>query len=155
MTAEQIVETAITIADSDGLIGVSIHAVAKRWRCTKMALYCYVQATDDVLSLMLDRVIGQPPPGVVDASHSRQAMPTWAQERLAQYRAHPWSIDVPIGGPALGRNQLLWLECALQRLRPSPLELPQKLSLVLLRNGHVALTATIGRPDNGYAPTAL
>lgn len=145
MTVEQIVETAIAIADSDGLTGVSMIAVAKRLGCTKMALYRYVQAKDDLLTLMLDTAIGGPPESIARASGWRQAVLTWARELLVRYRAHPWSIDVPIGGPALTRNQMLWLESVLQGLRPSPLQVAQKLSLVLLINGHVAFTARLWR----------
>ena len=145
MTVEEIVEEAIAIADSQGLAGVSMLAVAKRLGCTKMALYRYFQTKADLVSFMLDTGLGRPPETVRQASDWRQAMLIWARELLVRYQAHPWSVDVPIGSPALTRNQMLWLEYALQGQQHSSLALPHKLSLVLLVSGHVAFTARMWR----------
>jgi len=63
---EDILATAIALADADGLAAVSTRAVAARFGKTPMALYPYVGTKEDLLALMQDHA---------------SAMPEWADPR--------------------------------------------------------------------------
>ncbi|MFB6519684.1 TetR/AcrR family transcriptional regulator [Streptomyces sp. NPDC056401] len=58
LTAGQIAEAAIEIADAEGLKAVSLARVAKEFGVTAMALYRYVPGKTELLDLMVDLAIG-------------------------------------------------------------------------------------------------
>jgi AcrR family transcriptional regulator len=145
MTIEQITAAAIAAADADGLAGLSMGSVAARLGCTKMALYRYVDAKEDLQALMLDAVVGPPPPPDPAGTDWRAAVEFWAESLLARFQAHPWAADLPVGSALMTRNQTWWLEAALRALRPSGLTLPERLSVTLLLSSHVIATARMQR----------
>ena len=55
LSLKQIVDTAIVIADKDGLSAVSMNRVAASFGFTTMSLYRYVPSKDDLVLLMLRR----------------------------------------------------------------------------------------------------
>src|SRR5690606_23755251 len=57
LSIERIVETAIEIADADGLGAVSMAKVAQRLGFTTMSLYRYVTSKDDLLLLMQEAAL--------------------------------------------------------------------------------------------------
>ena len=58
---EEIVRTAIAIAEDEGLAGVSMRKIAERLGVTTMTLYRYVPGKEDLLDLMFDMGTGPPP----------------------------------------------------------------------------------------------
>ncbi|MEV6629043.1 TetR family transcriptional regulator, partial [Amycolatopsis sp. NPDC051114] len=57
-SVEQIVRTAITIADTEGLPALSMRRVAADLGSGTASLYRYVASRDDLLDLMIDEVKG-------------------------------------------------------------------------------------------------
>jgi AcrR family transcriptional regulator len=151
MTVEEITAAAIAVADEGGLAALSMAAVAQRLGCTKMALYRYVEGKDDLRALMIDGAVG-PPPEVDPEAGWRAGLEGWARALLARFLAHPWAVDVPVGGALMTRHQTLWLEAALRTMRPSGLTLPQRLSVALLLSTHVAASARLRRDTATAAP---
>src|SRR3954454_975615 len=62
LSIERIVDTAIEVADTDGLGAVSMSRIATELGFTTMSLYRYVTSKDDVLALMQDAVCAIPIP---------------------------------------------------------------------------------------------
>src|ERR1700712_3481813 len=62
MSVERIVDTAIELADAEGLGAVSMSRIASELGFTTMSLYRYVTSKDDVLALMQDAVCELPIP---------------------------------------------------------------------------------------------
>ena len=62
VTAEQVVATAVAIADTDGLDAVSMRSVAERLGLTAMSLYAYVPSKGVLADAMLDRILGERAP---------------------------------------------------------------------------------------------
>jgi AcrR family transcriptional regulator len=145
MTIDQIVAAAIAVADDGGLAALSMAAVAQRLGCTKMALYRYVDAKEDLQAVMLDAAIGPPRAPILTTAGWRGACMAWAEAMLDRYRTHPWAVDLPVGSAVMTRNQSLWLEAALTALRPSGLTLAERLSVSLLLSTHVAATERMQR----------
>src|SRR5688572_6354769 len=56
LTLEKIVDTAIRVADADGIDAVSMRRLARELGVGTMSLYRYVPGKEELLALMLDRV---------------------------------------------------------------------------------------------------
>src|SRR5882762_3310997 len=61
MSLERIVKTAITVAGEEGLSQLSMRRVAERLGFTTMSLYRYVRTKEEILDLMLETAVGEPP----------------------------------------------------------------------------------------------
>jgi AcrR family transcriptional regulator len=145
LSVEKIVDAAIEIADSDGLSAVSMSSVAGRLGYTTMSLYRYVSAKDDLIVLMNDEGLGQPPdhePADVDW---RSGLRRWARAVTAAYRAHPWLLDIPIDGVPITPNNLAWLDWGLRLLVPARMAAPDAVAAVLMISGLTRWQATIAR----------
>jgi AcrR family transcriptional regulator len=95
---EQVVSTAIALADEAGLEAVSLRRVADRLAVTPMALYRHVTSKDDLLDAMADRLYGE-----LDLPASGE--PWWdalARSTRETVLARPWSVPLfarPLAGP--------------------------------------------------------
>ncbi|MDO5498138.1 MAG: TetR/AcrR family transcriptional regulator C-terminal domain-containing protein [Propionibacteriaceae bacterium] len=95
LTRDAILGSAIGIADTGGLEGLSMRGLAQELEVNPMSLYHHVADKDALLEAMLDVVVAQIP--VVEAA----AGGTWADElrtliwaaRRTMLR-HPWAVDV-------------------------------------------------------------
>ena len=104
LSGEQVVITAIQIADRDGLGGLSMRRLAQELGVTAMSLYGYVPSKAELLDVMADRAYGE------IAVHRDPAVP-W-QERLAVLArqhwtlllSHPWLLQIAGSRPLLGPN---------------------------------------------------
>src|SRR6201999_1132768 len=61
LSLERIVAEAIALADADGLANLSMQHLAERLGCAKMALYRYVPGKAELVALMVDAGLGDPP----------------------------------------------------------------------------------------------
>src|SRR6202041_553797 len=61
LSLERIVTEAISLADAEGLAGLSMQHLAERLGCAKMALYRYVPGKSELVALMVDTALGDPP----------------------------------------------------------------------------------------------
>jgi AcrR family transcriptional regulator len=142
LTLPQVVDAGIAVAVADGIGAVSMARVAERLGVSTMALYRYVAAKDDLLELMVDTALGQPP----DPSPGetwRDGLRRWAIGVRDSYRANPWALRVPIAAPPLGPNNVRWLENALASLSGTRLSHQKRISCVLLISGFVRSEETL------------
>ncbi len=137
LSLERIVDAAIRLADRDGLDAVSMSRVAKELGASTMALYRYVDAKDELLQLMVDAVYGPPPSPAAGGEPVRAALDRWARAELAVYRAHPWTLRVPITGPPITPNAVRWFESGLRSLGETRLTENEKMETVLLLSVYV------------------
>lgn len=151
LSLERIVESAIELADAEGLGAVSMAAVAGRLGFTTMALYRYVTNKDELLMVMADAALGVPPLSIREGETWRERVTAYHRETLAVYEAHPWLLDVPIEGVPATPASLGWLEEGLAALEGTPLDWHEKTAVMLLVQGVARWTATIER---GYRSRA-
>ncbi|NEA37518.1 TetR/AcrR family transcriptional regulator C-terminal domain-containing protein [Streptomyces sp. SID13031] len=103
LSKEQVVRTAIRIADGEGLGALSMRRVAAELGFSTMALYRYVGGKDALLLQMVDTAFGDfPLPGRQPASW-RAGIEAAARAQWAAYRAHLWLA----GAVTIGRPQVL------------------------------------------------
>jgi len=137
LSLEQIVAAGIRVAAADGLAAVSMARVAAEVGAGTMALYRYVSAKSDLVTLMVDTALGPPPPLPESATTWRPALSHWAWAQLAAMRAQIWAARVPLSGPPATPNQVAWLEQGLHCLRETGLTEGRKMSVILLVSGYV------------------
>ena len=155
LSLERIVTEAIALADAEGLANLSMQHLAERLGCAKMALYRYVPGKAELVALMLDAGLGDPPsappaepatsgqPGPSGQSAApgeepwRAVLRLWATTIFNRYRAHPWAIEASAGPRPTGPHELAWMETALAALAGTGLTGPERLDAVVLLNGHV------------------
>ncbi|WP_285113606.1 TetR/AcrR family transcriptional regulator [Leifsonia sp. fls2-241-R2A-40a] len=153
MSVERIIETAIEVADSDGLAAVSMSRIAGELGFTTMSLYRYVSSKDDVLALMQDAVCEIPiPPDDELAGHAgaegqdwRAGLRRWAMASIQVIQQHPWFPDIPISGIPLMPNNLAVLDWGLREMRDLPLTDAEKMSTALLLSSYARAVAVVER----------
>jgi AcrR family transcriptional regulator len=142
LTLDRIVAAGIKVAMTEGIGSMSMTRVASELGVGTMSLYRYITAKDELLTLMVDDVLGSPP-AAPRGEDWRSGLTRWAVGVRDAYRRHPWALRVPISAPPLGPNNVAWLDNALRSLTETPLSEQEKLSTVLLVSGFVRNDATL------------
>ena len=102
LSVDDVVATAVEIADAAGLDSLSMRKVADALGVGAMSLYTYVAGKAELLDLMLDFVYLRMPRPARPGSTWRDKLRAVADENRALYLAHPWLSTVPTARPPLG-----------------------------------------------------
>ncbi|MDG4829675.1 TetR/AcrR family transcriptional regulator [Solwaraspora sp. WMMD1047] len=145
LSLERVVGAAIEVADAEGLAQLSMSRVADRLGFTTMSLYRYVRSKDELLMLMEEAAIGPPPPLPGPDDGWRAGLQEWVRQHLAIYHRHPWLLQIPISGPPLTPNNLLWFERGLRILGATGLRAEEKVGVIQLVAGYVRNEAQLSR----------
>jgi AcrR family transcriptional regulator len=143
LSVDQIVTAAITIADAEGLGALSMQRLASELGVGTMTLYTYIPDKDALLEVMLDRAYGAAINSLTPANGWREYLERVAAALFQAFQAHPWALQVFVGGPPLGPNQMRFLENALAALEGSGLTLGESLDAVMAVTSYVRGTAHI------------
>ena len=103
LSRDDIVATAIAIADAEGTAAVSMRRIARDLHVGAMSLYWYVESKDELHRLMLEGVQGEteaPEP----SGDWRADVAGYARSYRAALHRHPWAIDFLGAGPPSGPN---------------------------------------------------
>ncbi|MER5264159.1 TetR/AcrR family transcriptional regulator [Actinosynnema sp. NPDC002837] len=130
LSVAEITRAAIEVADAEGLGAVSMARVAQQLGNATMALYRHVKSKDELLKLMSDAALEEPPP-MPPATDWRAGLTLWATTVLATFRRHPWYARIPLSGPPLGPKNLAWFDSALGTLADTPLDEGEKVTVVM------------------------
>ena len=130
-TREEIADAAIRIADAEGFGAVSMRRIATELESGTMTLYHYVRTKDELLSLVVDAVMGEI---VIDdtegfATDWRAAMETIAERSRAALLRHPWILDIT-DDPPVGPNSVRHFDQSLEAVASLPITLDEKLDIV-------------------------
>lgn len=110
LTVDEIVDTAIELADAEGMDALSMRAVGKRLGRTGMALYTYVPSKNELVDLMYDRAHATLPESYDVVDGWRAAAVAWAGDLWRCYQAHPWLLQVSPARPVLGPREYTVVE---------------------------------------------
>ena len=99
---DTIVETAVTLADGEGLDSVTMRRVAAAVGTAPMTLYTYVPGKAELLDLMLDDLYGRMRREPTAALAWRDRVRGVAGENRTLFERHPWASFVATTRPALG-----------------------------------------------------
>lgn len=140
MSLEGIAQAGIRLADAEGLDAVSMQRVAADLSFTKMSLYRYVPGKAELVAVMTDLAIGEPP--ALDPELPwREALYGWALQLYDGFAHHPWLLTSTVGRRLLGPNELGWMDRGVQALHGTGLNGGEKLDSVLVVTGHVRTVA--------------
>jgi AcrR family transcriptional regulator len=139
LSLDQIADVAIAIADAEGLAAVSMQRVAADLGYTKMSLYRYLPGKAELVALMVERALGDPPP--LAGQDWRAALAEWCRLLLAGFVRHPWTLEATVGARPLGPHELGWMERALTVLAGTPLTGGERLDAMVLLVGHARMLA--------------
>ncbi|GAA2440420.1 TetR/AcrR family transcriptional regulator C-terminal domain-containing protein [Actinomadura vinacea] len=106
----QITETAVRIADAEGLEAASMRRIAAEIGTGAMSLYRYVPGRDDLIQLMVDHVMGELDPPDRPSGDWRADLTLLAGRSRAMRLRHPWLSEAQHGRPSFGPNELRVLE---------------------------------------------
>lgn len=136
LSIKKIVDSAIAIADEDGIAAVSMSRVAASLGHTAMSLYRYIPSKDDLLLLMQDAVYDLTLPEYADSAGWRDNMKYFVRSTIAVFRDHPWISDIPISGVPVTPNTLRIVDWALQGLNGFELDANFKTGMILLLSNY-------------------
>jgi AcrR family transcriptional regulator len=105
LTRETIVDTAIALADAEGLDAVSIRRIAAVLKVRPMSLYSHVASKEDLLDLMHDRAGSEALLGEVPDDW-RDALRAIAHGTRAVVLRHPWLLATGSGRRGIGPSTL-------------------------------------------------
>lgn len=137
LSADLIAKAAMEIADRDGLQSVTMQRVAEALNFTKMALYRHVRSRDELIAIMIEEAVGEPPDlrGVRGSWRARLTM--WADALWTRWIGSPWLPGVTTGSRPMGPRELRWTEAAFAALDRTPLATAEKSTVVSAVSSYV------------------
>lgn len=117
LSQELIVDTAMRILDAEGLDALSMRRVALDLRTGPASLYAHVASKDELLELMIDRIIGEMEIPEADATRWQEQI---IESALAAHRVwtrHPGIARAALANIPVGPNSLRYSEATLAILR--------------------------------------
>ncbi|MES9605413.1 TetR/AcrR family transcriptional regulator C-terminal domain-containing protein [Actinomadura sp. NPDC000929] len=135
----QLADTAVKVADAEGLEAVSMHRVAAELGLTKMALYRYVKGKTELMAIMVEAAVGTPP-DLSGAAGWRAKLEEYARGLSAAWQHHPWLPSVTVGDRVMGPREAAWSERALSALSDTPLTERERLDAVMTVSHHIRAT---------------
>ncbi|MCK2217894.1 TetR/AcrR family transcriptional regulator C-terminal domain-containing protein [Actinomadura sp. ATCC 31491] len=119
LTRQRIVQTAIRIADGEGLAAVSMRRIATELGSTTsaMSLYRHVDGKEDLVHLMTDAVYGEDPPAATVPRGWRPRLELALRQVWGIHRRHPWLAQaVSLTRPQFVPNGMAHTDRVLQAL---------------------------------------
>lgn len=137
LTLAGIADAAVEIADAEGMAAISMQRVAARLGVTKMALYRYVTSKAELIAVMTETAVGEPPDFSGTPGGWRAKLERWAELLRGTWQAHPWLPGATIGDRVMGPREIGWTEAAVAALADTGLAGPERMDAVFLLSGHV------------------
>jgi len=151
LTVGDLARAGIELADREGLAAVTMQRVAEALGVTKMATYRYVPGKDELVALMVDTALGEPPQLKDIEGGWRPQLKAWTLAMYERMSAHPWAVRATIGRRVTGPNELAWVEAALAALAGQPLNGGQMMDVIVVLTGQIRAlaeqTASISEED--------
>ncbi|MBL1119657.1 TetR/AcrR family transcriptional regulator [Streptomyces sp. 110] len=136
LSLARIAAAGVEIADAEGLGAVSMQKVAGLLDFTKMSLYRYVPGKAELVALMVEAAVGEPPQAV-DGPGWREQLAAWAKQLARSFTEHPWLLDATVGPRVMGPKELGWLERVVTALDGHGLSGSERMDAAVLLTGHV------------------
>lgn len=140
LTVPRIAAAGITLADAAGMASVSMQQVAGMLDVTKMALYRHVTNKAELVAVMIEIAVGDPPDLSTVPGGWRPKLTEWARLMRETWQRHPWLPAATVGERAMGPREIGWTESAVAALEGTGLTGAQRMDAVFLVSGHIRNT---------------
>ncbi|PXX57401.1 TetR family transcriptional regulator [Nocardia tenerifensis] len=137
LDVDQVVRTAVQLADEDGLTGATLPKIAEKLGVTPMSLYRHIGSKDELFVLMSDVGTGTPPDFAAPVEDWRAALREWAHALWSMHRRRPWLTQLPIAGPPSGPGTIGWMDAGLRAMRATGLDTGTKVGVIMVVSGYV------------------
>jgi len=117
LSRDAIVDAAFRVLDDHGLDGLSMRRVADELDTGPASLYWHVANKDQLLNVLLDRVIGQIPLPQPDPPRWEEQLRTYARDGRAVFRRHRDIGRASLGRVPMGPSLLRSVEWQLELLQ--------------------------------------
>ncbi|WP_017613931.1 TetR/AcrR family transcriptional regulator [Nocardiopsis salina] len=144
LSRELIAETAIGLAEHEGVRALTMRRLATRLSVAPGTLYTYVSGKDDLELLVLDTLVGQQDrlPHTLPGTW-REQVEAWAKNDWDGYVRHPWVMELRFRVSGGGPNMIAWLDSALRVFEGTGLSDRQRLDVVETVDGFVRGSAVL------------
>lgn len=143
LAVEDVVRTAIAVADAEGLDALSMRRIAEELDVAPMSIYTYVPGKAELVDVMLDRVTGELTPPDDVRGGWRPRLEHIARENRRLLHAHPWMLQVAVARPPMGPNLLDKYEYELRAVDGLGLTDVEMDSVIALVNGFAESSARV------------
>jgi AcrR family transcriptional regulator len=147
LNTRKVIQGAIELVSREGLDRLTIRRLAGQLGFTTMAVYRHIASFNELLILMVDASLGEPPASIGEAVTWQEALQDWGNGLFARYQEHPWVLDLGAPGLPTTPNHVAWVEAFLKAMEDCRLTLQQKMDAALLIDGHVRNIAKLTRRD--------
>jgi AcrR family transcriptional regulator len=143
LSIERIAAAAMAIADAEGLAAVSMQRVAADLDFTKMALYRYVTGKAELMAVMIEEAVGEPPDLSGVPGDWRARIEEFVRQLAEAWQRHPWLPWATIGDRVMGPREVGWIEAAVETLAGTGLTGPERMDAVFVVFGHIRNTQSM------------
>ena len=119
LTRDAIVDAALVVLEREGIEGLSMRKLAQELDAGAASLYWHVGDKEELLSLLLDRIVGEQKVPDPDPEHWQDQLREMAREARALFKAHRDSARLSMGRIPTGPNSLPVMERTLAVLAAS------------------------------------
>ncbi|MEW9554869.1 TetR/AcrR family transcriptional regulator [Nonomuraea sp. NPDC050783] len=154
LSIARILDEAVSVADAEGLPGVTLTRLAEGFGVSTNALYRYFDSREELDLLLHDHALGTPQAPARERGSWQDSVRAWAHALRARYVAHPWLFDLRIRVP-LTPHSLAWLEMLLTALEHSGLDDVQVLRAAALLDGYVRWNSAAARDVAEHRASAV
>jgi AcrR family transcriptional regulator len=116
LSRARVLQAAIDLADERGIESLTMRRLGQELGVEAMSLYNHVANKDDILSGIVDLVIGglEPSPAADDWKAAIRTLAVSAHEALLR---HPWACSLMLSASRLGPGRLRYMNTLLEALR--------------------------------------
>ena len=134
---ESIAAAAVHIADTEGIDALSMRRLAAELGAGTMTLYHYVRTKDELLTLLMDAVMGEVViPGNRLPADWRAAITAIARSTRNTLRRHGWMLDIA-DDPAIGPNSVRHFDQSLRAVDSLDVSLAEKFDVIIAVDEYV------------------
>jgi len=143
LSVEKIAAAAVAVADAEGIDAVSMQRVGESLSFTKMSLYRHVAGKADLVAVMIEYAVGEPPDLQRGKGGWRPSLERWAKALSTTWEKHPWLPGVTVGDRVMGPREMGWVEAAVAALTDTPLSPVERMDVVTMVSGHIRNTQAL------------
>ncbi len=152
LTRDAIVDAALALLDREGLAGLSMRRLAQELGTGAASLYWHVRDKEELLSLLLDRIVGEARVPDPDAANWREQVKEVGREARRLLSSHRDAAQLSMGRIPAGPNSLPVLERNLAVLTAAGLParvIAHALDMFALYVGGFAFEESVAAPPTG------
>ena len=113
LTRDAIVDAALVLLDREGIAGLSMRRLAKELDVGAASLYWHVGDKEELLSLLLDRIVGESEVPDPDPEHWQEQVKEMGRQNLRLFRRHRDAAQISLGRIPVGPHSLPAMERSL------------------------------------------